>query len=884
MIKKIIYLLLFVASPNTFAQPIVIEQIEIEGVYSIPADEIESSIETVPGDVLDKSIVVRSLKNLQNLYYIKGFQNVHIQSELKKIKDEKNKIQTVLIYRINEGFPTRVAGVRIVFEDVANTKFEKEKNKLEGKIFEKIDIHPGDVMSQSRISLSRRAIESYLAEEEYIGSQASDVRIVSTDLSEVEKKEFDSKYSHYSRLVNLEFRVYPGQKVTFGFRGNDFFERNELMDLIEEQRAVGFGKDYVHSIEERILNAYIFSGFTHVQIKSKTFEQPEIQQRHVTFEITEGPRVQIEEIEFEGNTIFDSEILLDHFYENASVKLKNNIYVEKEVDQSIERLAQWLQSKGYLSSRIVSVSRTFVYSDKRKVRLLIYLNEGEQTILNSLNFEGAGYFNRKTLIEMLGIKEQDPLDLFAFADGLEVIKKNYRNHGFLSVQIDQSDEARVVRYTDQNRTADIFVKVIEGPRYFVNKITIHGLQSTMPHVVGREFKFAEEHVLEETQIFETESNLRRLGLFSSIQIELRDSPLREGFKDIHLFLQEGTPGKVGGGMGVRNDLGIRVFGESSYSNLWARNHTWFFNANANRRFEEFCREGSCFAEYQLKMGYVWPWFVVDEMTFNPILTQERRRFKEFDASTAAVTATIDKKLLKYVNLYGAFTYSFEQTTQFNAVFEEDRQRLLIGSIIPSLRLDLRDNPLMPSKGFYSVLSHEIASSNFGSQTDPFPIGYTKTQFRADYTVPVARRVSWYFSFRTGFQRNTVDPFSSDGSRDRRIAIPLIKQFSLGGVNSLRGFKPQELNLQDVAIQGTASYVNYRTQLDFPLSGDLRIGPFLDAGNLLLDQYSFGKLRYGTGIGLHYSTPVGPVNFDWGFKIDPRPGEDPSQFYFSLGVI
>ena len=91
-------------------------------------------------------------------------------------------------------------------------------------------------------------------------------------------------------------------------------------------------------------------------------------------------------------------------------------------------------------------------------------------------------------------------------------------------------------------------------------------------------------------------------------------------------------------------------------------------------------------------------------------------------------------------------------------------------------------------------------------------------------------------------------------------------------------------MQDLSIAGTLSFVNYRTQLDLPFSGPMRFGPFLDAANLLVDRYSLGILRYGAGVGFHYQSPVGPVNFDWGFKLDQRPGEDPYHFYFSIGVI
>jgi len=60
---------------------------------------------------------------------------------------------------------------------------------------------------------------------------------------------------------------------------------------------------------------------------------------------------------------------------------------------------------------------------------------------------------------------------------------------------------------------------------------------------------------------------------------------------------------------------------------------------------------------------------------------------------------------------------------------------------------------------------------------------------------------------------------------------------------------------------------------------------MDAANLLIDQYSFGRLYYTTGAGLHIQTPVGPVNLDWGFKLNQNPNSLESNFvHFSVGVI
>lgn len=880
MKRVFILLSAFLFSAAALAESqIVIDSIEIEGVKSLPAADTQSAIEVSPGDFLERSRVVRSAKNIQTMLYLKGYQDVSVKSDLVRVKGQGGQTEITLRFLVDEGKPSRIASVKLTPILQRGQSFNTAWSVVETDLLNRLPLKKNELLDQDKISEARRIIENVLSSQEYVGAKASDVRL------EVSPQAVESPFSQDTqRWYNVEMKVELGDRVTFGFLGNQVLTRNELLRVVDAQRLVGFGSDYITSIKNRIEDTYRQRGYANVTVIARTFEKPAFLERHITYEINEGDRVKISSVSFDGNSAFSDKELQEYFYQSAPYLIQKNIYVEKDVDRATEFLSEKLQSMGYLFARATAVSKTFLNSKKNAVRLLIYVNEGEQTLVRSIVIEGAFHQSKEEILATLKVQEGQPLNLFALSEGIEKLKSEYRSKGFLEMTLLNEQDDSVVRYSNRNRQADILLKLQEGREFRIGQITLYGLEKTFPYIITRELQFKEGDILENVNIVESEKRLRRLGIFASVTMEYRDSPNRPGYKDVNVILQEGSPGKVAGGIGVRNDLGARVFGETSYGNLWKRNHTWSFNANANRRFESYCRNGVCFAEYQARMGYIWPWFGIDELTFRPEITHERRRYREFDADTTLLNATWERRLLKYVNLVGVFNYSLERTRQFNALFDEDRQTLLIGAITPSLRLDLRDDSLSPTRGFFGVVSHEIASTTYGSQRTPFPIGYTRSQLRADYFVPLAPKVTWFLSFRTGFERNTENPILSDGSRDRRIAIPLIKQFSLGGVSSLRGFKLQELNLQKTAIQGTASYVNYRTQVDLPFIGDLRFGPFMDAGNLLIDHYSLGALRYGVGFGFHYSTPVGPVNFDWGFKVDPLPGEDTNQFYFSLGII
>src|SRR5690606_11616717 len=119
-------------------------------------------------------------------------------------------------------------------------------------------------------------------------------------------------------------------------------------------------------------------------------------------------------------------------------------------------------------------------------------------------------------------------------------------------------------------------------------------------------------------------------------------------------------------------------------------------------------------------------------------------------------------------------------------------------------------------------------------------------------------------------------------------------FFMGGADSLRGFLQASLIPQDIAerlqaedpdapdqagrltarkvvIRGGDFLLNPRVELRIPLTGLLHTAIFLDTGNVWRDINNVDPtvLRYTAGSGLRFATPVGPLAFDYGFKLDRR---------------
>ncbi|MCM2321653.1 MAG: BamA/TamA family outer membrane protein [Oligoflexia bacterium] len=863
-----------------------IEEIEILGVSVLPVPTVEAAVEISPGEKLERRKIVRTAESLQALYRLRGYEKVSIRSELSRRRGKGGeKTQNVLVIRIAEGEPTRIGGVRIVPDGALSEEARKYWNEISPGLAEKVGLLTGDILDQEKLAVAKRNLQDVLAGKDFVGAHAEDP-IIENGAPVVDGRNLSA-----GRWVAIELHVRLGDRVSFGFRGNTVLPQSRLMALVEEQRLLGFGKDFIGAIRGRIEEEYRSLGFSDARVEAYSFERPTRQERHVTYAIVEGPRFRLAGVDFDGNRAFSSKELRREFLARSSPLIQSGYYIEKDLQKAAELLIEWMKSRGFLSAKLVTISsarspRPSPFDGSLPVRATIYLYESDQTILHSVTVKGNEGLTVGEIKGLLGLREGGPLNLFAFSEGMEMLKARYRAKGYLEAKVTNEDTDQVVHYTSENRQADIVLEIAEGPRFRTGRVTIEGLVFTREAVLRRELQLREGEVLDEQKVTESETRLRRLGIFSVVTLRLTDSPDEPGVKNVRVLVQEAIPGVVSGGLGFRNDLGIRAFGEISYSNLRGKNHTVALDATGNRRIDDTYR----FGEYEVQLVYMWPWFLgLDAVNFRPALTATQKQFDAFDVRTQSASATWEKQLLAYPPLTGLFTYSLERVEQFHATrFLQDNAKQTIGAITPTLRLDLRDNPLAPTSGFFATSSFEYGAPWLGSSGEGYPLGYTRFQFRADQFVSLHRSVLIYLSFRTGIARSTERPTLDPRTGLENPAsggIPLIKQFALGGAGSLRGFVEQELNDQTLLIRGIASYVNYRMQLDLPFSGALRFGPFLDAANLQHDTYSLGNLRYGAGFGFHYLTPVGPVNLDLGFKLDRQPQDKVgSAIYFSIGVL
>jgi outer membrane protein assembly complex protein YaeT len=125
-------------------------------------------------------------------------------------------------------------------------------------------------------------------------------------------------------------------------------------------------------------------------------------------------------------------------------------------------------------------------------------------------------------------------------------------------------------------------------------------------------------------------------------------------------------------------------------------------------------------------------------------------------------------------------------------------------------------------------------------------------------------------------------------------LPASERFFAGGDTTVRGWALDQLGTTATLDangfpKGGNAVLVMNAELRLPVWGDLGAVAFVDAGNVWarVPDFSIGEIRGAVGFGLRYRSPIGPLRVDLGFKLDRRPlpnGSDErlTALYISLG--
>ena len=116
---------------------------------------------------------------------------------------------------------------------------------------------------------------------------------------------------------------------------------------------------------------------------------------------------------------------------------------------------------------------------------------------------------------------------------------------------------------------------------------------------------------------------------------------------------------------------------------------------------------------------------------------------------------------------------------------------------------------------------------------------------------------------------------------------------MGGPTTLRGFTIRDIGpkANDGAPVGGSKALLLNLELQYPFTKSLRGFLFYDRGNVYgtgpdisqtSEDFDLGEMRNSVGLGFRFLSPMGPLGFAYGIKLDRQSGEEFGQFHFSAG--
>jgi outer membrane protein insertion porin family len=232
----------------------------------------------------------------------------------------------------------------------------------------------------------------------------------------------------------------------------------------------------------------------------------------IVFEITEGPKSKVRQINIIGNDTFSDNKLRGEMVTKqarlTSIFSSGTSYDPDRLAFDQQKLRQFYLTQGYADFRVVSAVAELT-PDKKDFIITYVVEEGQRYKWGEVKVDSKiRDFNSDALTKNLSMKEGDWYDAKKIEDTVEGLTESAGLFGYafadVNPQFNRDKEALTMGVT--------FV-IAETPRVFVERIDINGNTHTMDKVVRREFRLNEGDAFNSIQVKRTTERIKSLGYF-----------------------------------------------------------------------------------------------------------------------------------------------------------------------------------------------------------------------------------------------------------------------------------------------------------------------------------------------------------------------------------
>ncbi len=657
------------------------------------------------------------------------------------------------------------------------------------------------------------------------------------------------------------------------FTGNQDFSSEDLLKSLKELGfAEGriFDRALLDRVEQELQRQYLNQGKYAADIRT-SITPLERNRVAVSVTIEEGAVAKIRTLAFVGNEKFPDKTLAKQFqlgptawYEILSDR---DQYSRQKLAADLESLRSFYLDRGYLNFRVTSQQVT-ISPDKKSVFITVGVNEGEVFTVSEVKLSGDLRLPQEQLFPLISVRAGSTFSRRQVTETTTQLSDRLANEGYAFANING------VPSVDQDqRTVALNFLVEPGRQVYVRRINFQGNTKTRDEVLRREMRQMEAAPIAADKVNRSRVRLQRLGYFDEVNLETQPVPGSDDQVDLSIAVKEKPSGNFTAGLGFSQNEGLILSSSITQDNFLGSGKQFnvsFNNSDADTLYA-FGFQEPYYTEDGVSRGFQFRYRTTDSaesnisdylrdtlllgMNFSIPLNEFDRVSLNLDAQRTELktTETTPQEILDFIAAEGSEFNWLELTAGWSH--------------------DTRNKAFFPDRGVFQRFSASLTLP--GSDLE-----FYKLSYKHQYYYPLTGRTTLKFNGELSY---------GDGYGDTDD-LPFFEHFFAGGIRSVRGFEDNSLGPEDSTgdpFGGNARVIG-NVELLFPMPfntemKNIRLGAFLDAGNVYADSISFDDLRYSAGLSATWLSPLGALMFSVAQPLNDAPEDDTQVFQFSIGA-
>ncbi|MFA5090716.1 MAG: outer membrane protein assembly factor BamA [Candidatus Omnitrophota bacterium] len=672
------------------------------------------------------------------------------------------------------------------------------------------------------------------------------------------------------------------EKITFDGIHRLTMKEEKLKESLKSKETQYLDYPNISEDARTLQKMYEKIGYSQAKVDYKVDINKETGKAKVQFNINEGLRVRVKDIEIEGNKAFPQGRILKLMKTKRAWFFNAGVLKDDVLKEDIERIKSFYRKEGFADIEVNYEVKT----DPKKpfLYIMVRVKEGKKYLVGNITVQGNEKIDRKDILGRL--KACVPGKVFSqesLKQDISNIQSLYFDRGYIFAQI--QDATSLNPYTG---CIDIIYNIVENDVAYVDKIKIRGNVKTRDMVIRRELRIKPGDKFDGDKLRRSKERLQNLGFFEEVNYDTEDTTAPNK-KDLVVEVKESKTGAFSFGGGYSSVDKLVGFVEIEQKNFDWRNFPYFTGGGQNLKLRAAI--GSVSDSYSL--SFTEPWMFDYPVTFGfDAYKNTHKRESDigygYDEDITGGDLRLGRELSEYIR--ADLTYRYDNikidniTDNASNELKKEEGTNVISSAELVLTYDSRDNVFDPTRGDVLTNNFTYAGGIFSGDKD-----FYKYSARASHYIGLFNGSVLEAKLRVGLADTYGD--SDD--------VPIYERFFAGGAYTIRGYEERKVGPIDKDSKdplGGKSMLIGNLEYTYPIFSFLKLAAFYDVGNVwdkikdigsskdYNDVNDTGGFKSGIGLGVRVRTPIGPIMLDYGYPLDKAPGEDrksTGRLHFSM---